>query len=280
MTVILLLAYAGYKVLALASNSDYKIQMHDQKYFYPEKEAIDSVKDNFIIAAAVTSYDGNPEDITDPEIGELVFYRKEWGPNVKFDFIPLESIPCSEADYFSSKGYTKKVFSDILPVLREQYDIYSQKLKCIKNLDDMMVKGNYDTNEAANLMVVFEECDPAKRKAKGLKCKPKADIDKWLEFKYFYVLENEKQFVQYKFEEERLNQSSKTTWYPISSKTRIDYVRMITRKDMKLNDDWFANIGDVFVEEEIGFLAERNPSRELPYQNLFRNSITYELSLN
>ncbi len=63
-----------------------------------------------------------------------------------------------------------------------------------------MVKGNYDTNEAANLMVVFDECDPEKRKAKGLKCKTKSEIDKWLEFKYFYVLENEKQFVQYKFD--------------------------------------------------------------------------------
>ncbi len=107
LTVILLLAYAGYKITALASNTDYKIQMHDQKYFYPEKEVINSAKDSFIIAAAVTSYDGNPEDITDPEIGELVFYRKEWGPDVKFDFIPLESIPCSEADYFSGKDGTK-----------------------------------------------------------------------------------------------------------------------------------------------------------------------------
>ncbi len=95
LTVILLLAYAGYKVLALASNSDYKIQMHDQKYYYPENVVLDSTNNDFIVAAAVTSYDGNPEDITDPEIGELIFYRKEWGPNIKFDFIPLESIPCS-----------------------------------------------------------------------------------------------------------------------------------------------------------------------------------------
>ena len=76
-----------------------------------------------------------------------------------------------------------------------------------------------------------------------------------MEFKYFFVLENEKQFVQYKFEDDRLDRTSKTAWFPISAKNRIDYVRMITRSDMKLNDDWFANIGDVFVEEEIGFVA-------------------------
>jgi hypothetical protein len=41
-------------------------------------------------------------------------------------------------------------------------------------------------------MVVFETCDPEERAKKGLICKSKAEIDKWLEFKYFYVLENEK----------------------------------------------------------------------------------------
>jgi hypothetical protein len=66
----------------------------------------------------------------------------------------------------------------------------------------------------------------------------------------------------------------------MSPNTRVDYVRMITRKDMQLNDDWLANIGDVFVQEEIGYVADRMPSRELPYQNFYRNSITYELSLN
>ena len=31
------------------------------------------------IAAAVTRYDGKPEEITDPTIGELKFYAKQWG---------------------------------------------------------------------------------------------------------------------------------------------------------------------------------------------------------
>ena len=30
------------------------------------------------IAAAVTRYDGKPEEITDPTIGELKYYLKRW----------------------------------------------------------------------------------------------------------------------------------------------------------------------------------------------------------
>ena len=32
----------------------------------------------FAIAAAVTKYDGNSEEITDPTIGELKYYLKRW----------------------------------------------------------------------------------------------------------------------------------------------------------------------------------------------------------
>ena len=54
----------------------------------------------------------------------------------------------------------------------------------------MKLKGNYDSSQAANLMVVFEKCDPQARAKKGLKCKTDAEIDKWLALKYLFVLEN------------------------------------------------------------------------------------------
>ena len=52
------------------------MQMQDN--FYEIDDEI-SFKDNgFMVAAAVTAYDGDPTDITDPSIGELKFYRKAW----------------------------------------------------------------------------------------------------------------------------------------------------------------------------------------------------------
>ena len=46
-------------------------------------------------------------------------------------------------------------------------------------------------------MVVFEKCDS---KAKPNYCKSDEEINKWLQFKYIVLLENEKKFIQHEFE--------------------------------------------------------------------------------
>ena len=66
-------------------------------------------------------------------------------------------------------------------------------------------------------------------------------------FKYILIVENGIQFVEHKFEGERIDANSAITWYPLSPKTRVDIVRMVTRSDMMLNDH-VAHIGDIFVE--------------------------------
>jgi len=138
----------------------------------------------------------------------------------------------------------------------------------------MTLYGNYDSSATSNLMIVFEKCDPRKRALEGLKCKSATEIDKWLEFKYMLVLENSRQFVQHKFGEMRIEESSHLKWYPISTKTRTDVVKMITRTDMQLNDSPFGMTTDQIE----GYEIEQMPSRELPYKNKFWNTITYELS--
>ena len=62
-------------------------------------------------------------------------------------------------------------------------------MKCIDQ-DELEISGNYDTDKASNLMVVFEVCNKEVRT-----CASDEAIAKWLEFKYMYVLENEKLFV-------------------------------------------------------------------------------------
>ena len=75
------------------------------------------------------------------------------------------------------------------------YEAKSRNFLCPKNLDDVFINGNYNTDSAKNLMIVFEKCDPNERKKKGLKCKTEAEIDDWLLFKYILVLENGIEFV-------------------------------------------------------------------------------------
>ena len=59
---------------------------------------------------------------------------------------------------------------------------------------------------------------------------------------------------------------------------RKDYLEMINRSDLDLNDS-LLNMGSVFNEQKKGFFIETLPARELPYDNLFHNAITFEISL-
>ena len=50
--------------------------------------------------------------------------------------------------------------------------------------------GNYDTQTATNLMVVFESCDKTKQK-----CKDDDVIKEWLSNKYIIIYENIQRFI-------------------------------------------------------------------------------------
>ena len=58
-------------------------------------------------------------------------------------------------------------------------------MKCID--EEYEVWGDYISDDTSNLMVVFDRCNSTKRT-----CKSEKEIDKWLEFKYIIVLQNER----------------------------------------------------------------------------------------
>ena len=60
--------------------------------------------------------------------------------------------------------------------------------------------GSYNTDKASNFMIVFEKCNKKIRK-----CKSERAIKRWLEFKYFIVLNNEKRFNQDGFNDESVH---------------------------------------------------------------------------
>ena len=60
---------------------------------------------------------------------------------------------------------------------------YTKKMKCTD--EEYNIWGDYNTGSSSNLKVVFDLCDPKKRK-----CKSQAEIDKWLFGKYLVVLQN------------------------------------------------------------------------------------------
>ena len=56
-----------------------------------------------MVGAAIISFDGKPEDITDPTIGELKFYYKEYDleldPNSDIYFNEVKTRPCVASDF-------------------------------------------------------------------------------------------------------------------------------------------------------------------------------------
>ena len=54
--------------------------------------------------------------------------------------------------------------------------------------------------------------------------------------------------------------------------------KIITRTNLELND-YIMNVGDLLEDSDEGFYMETMGMRTLPYENLFQNSITFEMSL-
>ena len=130
---------------------------------------------------------------------------------------------------------------------------YYKRLKCFVNRDDMMIRGNYNTVSAANIVAAFEKCDPS---TSAVTCRSEEEIMDWLEHKYLIIYFNDKQFVAHKFEEERINAVSKMVWLPLATQSRVDFVYHITRTTVMLNDHHF-NIGTLMEDHEKGWQMDR-----------------------
>jgi len=52
---------------------------------------------------------------------------------------------------------------------------------CLTDVNDLRIWGNYDSDKASNLMIVFETCDPKNLAPGVLKCKSETTIKNWME---------------------------------------------------------------------------------------------------
>ena len=76
--------------------ADYQVRVHEKSNFYEIEDGF-GYEDGFMIAAAVTAFDGSAEDITDLSIGRLRFVMKSFdssrAENLR-QFIDIETGPC------------------------------------------------------------------------------------------------------------------------------------------------------------------------------------------
>ena len=86
-------------------------------------------------------------------------------------------------------------------------------------------------------MVVLEKCDNA---TSTVTCQSEEEITKKLSWKYILLFQNQRKFIQYKFGEGRINESSVISWYSVSPNSRIDNVLMISRSSIEMNDHFYT----------------------------------------
>ena len=211
---------------------------------------------------------------------------KQWDvdqPDFSLRFIELENKVCQPEDFNFGNTTDEANVSPFYPVKEtSESDLKSfgpRKMRCIKNLSELKVCGNYDTSKASNLMIVFEKFDVLKG-LPGEKCESEADIQTWMSSRYIVTLENEKKFISHEFAGSRIDMKSTVRFYLANYKSRIDYVKKIYRAEIDLSDKAFnvAGLGD---EHETAYFIESGSSnRLLPYKNTIWNAITIEMSLN
>ena len=75
--VAIVLTYAVYKFILLENQSQYNTLQEVVDYHFEPSDSF-GISGGFAVAAAVSSYDGNPLSIEDEEIGQVKFFIKSW----------------------------------------------------------------------------------------------------------------------------------------------------------------------------------------------------------
>ena len=154
----------------------------------------------------------------DPEIGQIKFVIKNWeNPSEGTGFREVKTRNCRPEDITLPEGET-----------RNEYGFYpfdsdtAGNLEPVKNRmvctdEPYEIKGHYDSFTAANLMVVYEICNPEKRT-----CKSKEQIEKYLEFTYILLVENREHYSHSAAVESKNSFLKEATfkWYPLTTTLR------------------------------------------------------------
>ena len=213
-----------------------------------------------MVAAAIPKSFGQTADLTE-DIGSLKFYKKNWVENGDILFTELKTRPCKRSDFILNAAGDNKSQSLFYPTNRSAPEIskFWSEFKCIADVSDLKVNGNFDTSVANQLMIVFEKCD--KKRSPQINCASETSIEQWMKFRYILTVENTKQFIQHEFEDDGIEKTSEIYWHALNYKDRTDYVKMIHRTSIELKDDYWG----IKNTNHDGFFLQKGGTRSLPY---------------
>lgn len=169
-TIIVVLAYASFKFIAMISHEDYKVRTMNLDGFFEDTDPFDH-SHGFMIAAGIfgnqertSMYDYWEETRIEipPEIGEFNIYVKIYDWHNGRRNIPIETEWCTAEDFDANEeSNSNSRFYKTLHTNRDVID-YGPHLRCPVDVNNLSIYGNYETNEHQTVQVVFELCDPIK----------------------------------------------------------------------------------------------------------------------
>ena len=130
-------------------------------------------------------------------------------PCVAEDFgLDPETLERVNTDYLTG-GNSK--FYPIEPFYYGYLSTYFPKMKCID--EQVNIYGDYNSNSAQLLTLIFEACNPEVRST----CKNEEEIKAWLRRKFIITVENTNVFRMNIYNNTRVTYESHFNWYGIST---------------------------------------------------------------
>lgn len=142
---------------------------------------------------AFIRWDLDDTPLEDPAYGEVKFIMKVWGSEVVGTFTELESHYCREDELNDVEGSNKNsTFYPVTKLSEAHLNSYRGRFKCLDHPEQLNLSGNYQSSDASNLMVVFDKCNNA---TSAVTCKSEAEINEFMQFKYWAAMWNTVTFV-------------------------------------------------------------------------------------
>ena len=142
------------------------------------------------------------------DYGTVNLYYEAWDSESD-NLIPVKTRPCRPEDFQLDGATADPKFYE---AERSKVNEFKRKMNILKCTEEPLnLVGNFQTETAKIALVMFERCDPKKRKT----CKSEAEVKLWMQDKYLILAYNRQQFNQQKFGEERFAKTSYVDWLPL-----------------------------------------------------------------
>lgn len=245
--------YGQQKYDIMSEYDDTSIMMSEKEYRYTDDD-IHTDTYGFNVAFGITSYDGNKENIEDPDYGTVKAFYRQWGilDSGSTKEFEIETRPCTYADFGMDENgelidpdYVLKdrrpedmdpdAPPKFFPVSKPQIDnfrTYGLKMHCFDK--KLRLQGIYDSFKARNLALMFVKCDPKLRST----CKSEEEINRWIAGKFFILAENTFIFRQHIYDENKLTGECLFKWLAMSSQVRQETAYLFTRCVIEFQDSF------------------------------------------